>query len=402
MSYYDEVYKKRVNFRGDTKKEIITDHAERQFLEDLAESPNAEKIQVNGITVSAIVLPNRHTEAKLSMDLYMSKTLEVRPGAIVDWADEEWFVMTANRFAALGYTKNVMFKTNTRLKFYDDFGVLYNVPAIFVGPLNTVLQDAVSDEANMAIEGDQLRAMIILSDITLKNNKRIMLDGRVWRTVEYDHISNRDIVYISLQEDNFDASRDDLENGIADAFVGKKWTLQLPFSTIRVAIGESFMVNPTILQDGHIVTAAVRLEGAGEFFEINGKEIYGLAEGIGYLTVSLVDNPSISQTVPVEVEEEVVEPTVGYSLVGADSIRWGDQQKYILNRIDGDGVIPVQATFTIANADGSTPLLATGRAINTTTYGVTANDDGKIGNIVVTATHDSESYNKTVAIRSLW
>ena len=76
------------------------------------------------------------------------------------------------------------------------------------------------------------------------------------------------------------------------------------------------------------------------FFEINGKEIYGLAEGIGYLTVSLVDNPSISQTVPVEVEEEVVEPTVGYSLVGADSIRWGDQQKYILNRIDGDGVIP--------------------------------------------------------------
>ena len=39
------------------------------------------------------------------MDLYISKTLEVRPGAIVDWADEEWFVMTANRFAALGYIK---------------------------------------------------------------------------------------------------------------------------------------------------------------------------------------------------------------------------------------------------------------------------------------------------------
>ena len=88
-------------------------------------------------------------------------------------------------------------------------------------------------------------------------------------------LATKNLVYLSLQEDNFDAARDDLENGIADAFIGKKWTLELPFDFIEVAVGEDFLLSPTISQDGHVVDAPVTITSDSTAFTISGKRLRG-------------------------------------------------------------------------------------------------------------------------------
>ena len=48
MTYYEDIFKKRVLFRGNTKKEVIVSEAEVQFLENLATSANVEEVTIDG------------------------------------------------------------------------------------------------------------------------------------------------------------------------------------------------------------------------------------------------------------------------------------------------------------------------------------------------------------------
>lgn len=401
MSYYEDVYKKRVGFRGDTKAEIINAQAEQEFLLNLSESPNASKIKVNGTSTTAIVVSDKLSKANLNMTVYTTKDFPIEPGDIVDWKTTEWFIIATNNFDSPAYVKSKIMQTNIRLKFFNEFGALVNTPGIFIGPMSTLLREALARNSDMAIELDEFRAMLILPGIVVPNNSRIMLDGRVFSVLEHDRLSNKNLVYLSLQEDSFDAARDDLENGIADAFIGKKWTLELPFDFIEVAVGEDFLLSPTISQDGHVVDAPVTITSNSTAFTVSGKTITGSIEGEGHITVSLDSNPDISRTIRVVVSA-VPTPSVSYLLVGADAIRWGEQQRYTLNRMDDTGMAPVPATFSLANLDESTPILGKGKMLNSITYGVTANEDGKIGSVKVTAVHDGNTFAKTVSIRSLW
>ena len=121
MNYYEDVYKKRVSFRGGTKKNIITDMATIQFQENLAESPNTEQIELNREPTEGIIITNKADQSKLSMHLYTAKDNDVYPGTIVKWGAEEWLIMSSDKYSAPAYNKSLMFRSNVRVKFYDGY-----------------------------------------------------------------------------------------------------------------------------------------------------------------------------------------------------------------------------------------------------------------------------------------
>lgn len=405
MNYYEDVFKKRVLFRGNTKKEIIVGEAEVQFLENLATSANREDISIDGLETQAIILTNKADQSKLSMQLHSQNSVEVGPGSLVVWNEEDWLVMSTDKFSVPAYVKSIMFKSNVRVKFYDDNGNLQNTAGIFLGSLDSILREAVYRQMGMAVQLDDRRAMLIVSKHILRNNRRLMLDGRVWRIVDYDSTSNKTLVYISLQEDHIDPSRDDVENGIADAKTAPVWSLTLPVASLSLIVDGTYTLNPTVMKDGVVSDAEwVATSDNEDIVMVENGTVRALAEGTALLTISLLDNNSISITIPASVVAEDPTPVEGYEIVGEDAIRWGDVKDYQLMHYGVDGTkIAVSPTgFTLTDTDGQPTTLATVRRKSTYYVSVSANEQTQVGKVLLTITRDDNSATKEISIRSLW
>ena len=405
MNYYEDVFKKRVLFRGNTKKEIIVSEAEVQFLENLATSANREDISIDGLDTQAIILTNKADQSKLSMQLHSQNSVEVGPGSLVVWDEEDWLVMSTDKFSVPAYVKSIMFKSNVRVKFYDDNGNLQNTAGIFLGSLDSILREAVYRQMGMAIQMDDRRAMLIVSKHILRNNRRLMLDGRVWRIVDYDSTSNKTLVYISLQEDHIDPSRDDVENGIADAKTAPVWSLTLPVASLSLIVDGTYTLNPTVMKDGVVSDAEwVATSDNGDIVMVEDGTVRALAEGTASVTIALLDNNSISIVIPVSVVAENPTPVEGYEIVGEDTIRWGDVKDYQLMHYEADGTkTAVSPTgFTLTDMDGQPTTLATVRRKSTYYVSVSANEKTQVGIVLLTITRDDNSATKEISIRSLW
>lgn len=405
MNYYEDVFKKRVLFRGDTKKEIIVSEAEVQFLENLATSANREDISIDGLDTQAIILTNKADQSKLSMQLHSQNSVEVGPGSLVVWDEEDWLVMSTDKFSVPAYVKSIMFKSNVRVKFYDDNGNLQNTAGIFLGSLDSILREAVYRQMGMAVQLDDRRAMLIVSKHILRNNRRLMLDGRVWRIVDYDSTSNKTLVYISLQEDHIDPSRDDVENGIADAKTAPVWSLTLPVASLSLIVDGTYTLNPTVMKDGVVSDAEwVATSDNGDIVIVEDGTVKALAEGTASVTIALLDNNSISIAIPVSVVAENPTPVEGYEIVGEDTIRWGDVKDYQLMHYEADGTkTAVSPTgFTLTDMDGQPTTLATVRRKSTYYVSVSANEETQVGIVLLTITRDDNSATKEISIRSLW
>ena len=405
MNYYEDVFKKRVLFRGDTKKEIIVSEAEVQFLENLATSANREDISIDGLDTQAIILTNKADQSKLSMQLHSQNSVEVGPGSLVVWDEEDWLVMSTDKFSVPAYVKSIMFKSNVRVKFYDDNGNLQNTAGIFLGSLDSILREAVYRQMGMAVQLDDRRAMLIVSKHILRNNRRLMLDGRVWRIVDYDSTSNKTLVYISLQEDHIDPSRDDVENGIADAKTAPVWSLTLPVASLSLIVDGTYTLNPTVMKDGVVSDAEwVATSDNGDIVIVEDGTVRALAEGTASVTIALLDNNSISIAIPVSVVAENPTPVEGYEIVGEDAIRWGDVKDYQLMHYEADGTkTAVSPTgFTLTDMDGQPTTLATVRRKSTYYVSVSANEKTQVGIVLLTITRDDNSATKEISIRSLW
>ena len=402
MSYYEDVYKKRVSFRGNTKKDSILADAEKQFLENLAESPNTEKVSLDGVDTEAIILTNKADQAKLSMYLHTKKDEDVKPGTIVDWGTEEWLIMSSDKNSIPAYNKSLMFRTNVRIKYYNSNGVLNNVPAVFLGSLDSVLREAIYRQMGMAVQLDDRRAMLILPHNIIRTNTRLMIDKRVWMVVDYDSTSNKDLVYLSLQEDNFDAARDDLVNGIADAYVVPQWVITLPHASIGLQETDEYFIQPIVTLDGITQPNAVlTVTSNNENVVIDGKKITAVEQGNSIVTIFLNANPAIKATIDVSVMD-IAEETPIYLLVGDDTIRWGDVKTYQLQKIDNSVSTPMAAVFTLTNTSGGTTNLATLKTVNSVTRSVTANENAQVGTVVLHAVYETIEYTKSITIRSLW
>ena len=402
MTYYEDVFKKRVLFRGNTKKEVIVSEAEVQFLENLATSANVEEVTIDGAQTQTIILTNKADQAKLSMELHSQNSVSVGPGSIVVWDEEEWLVMSTDKLSAPSHVKSIIFKSNLRVKFYDDDGNLYNLPGVFLGSLDSVLREAVYRQMGMAIQLDDRRAMLIISGHILRNNKRLMLDGRVWRIVDYDSTSNKSLVYLSLQEEHIDPSLDDVENGIADAYAPPVWSITLPYSTLGLQVGDTHFFEPTITKRTTVDNTAewYITSSKPELVEVDGHSVKAIGAGSAKIIIALSVNPAVQ----IEIAVSVTEPAASYyRVIGDDFIRQGDYKDYSLQFFDGaEAPQNVGASFILVGTDGLATILATLKRKNTMFWTVTANSQSKVGDVMLKATYEGEVYEKIIAIRSLW
>ena len=406
MSYYEDVFKKRVGYYGNTKKDIITNVAERQFLVNLRDSPNAEDIFVDGEATRAIILTNKIDQSKLSMLLYTKRSDDVGPGAIVSWGIEKWLVVATDKFSIPAYVKHIMFRTNTVVSYIEDGAPIVQMPALFSGTLDKILRESIYRQMGLAIPLEDRTAMLITSKKTFKKETRLLIDGRAWVVVDYDNSTNKNMAYHSLVEDKIDLARDNVELGVADALVMPQWEITMPDSALTLEVGQSYYVAPVITKDG-IVQADLEpiitvTKGAG-YVTYAANTLTGSAVGVGEVTCAIAKYPTITRKIPFTiVASNSGAPMTAYTIDGDEVIRWGGTKNYQLKVLVDGVATPESASFTIEGLDGAPTSLAEVSVVNASTCMVAANKKNLVGEIVLKAVSANGTYTKNITIRSLW
>ena len=125
-----------------------------------------------------------------------------------------------------------------------------------------------------------------------------------------------------------------------------------------------------------------------------------MAVGSAEIVVSLVNNKEVFETVTVEVVEEIIEENISFKIIGPDSVKWGETQRYFAQKfVNGE---EVSSTFSYSVID-------TNSLVKTKTdesyCNITAKLENKIGSIVIKAIFNENPQvivEKIIYINSLW
>lgn len=395
-NYFTDVYIKRTTAMGKTKQQILEGEATQQFEENLMTSPNTETLSYNGESFLGIVLSNRQDAKRMTMQMHTRKNKELPVGAQIGWNNDDWIVLMSDIFSLHAYNKAIVARANVKMKFFTEHGNVIQTPGVFIGSLDSALREFYYRQMGLTVQLDERYAMLILPGHFIKANTRLMIDERLYRVVDSDRTTNRGLVYISLMEDNFDASRDSLEEGLADYYQIPKWGIEYPISHIYVEVGDTFTIEPVILKDGKATSVDFTILSDSAKISISEDTITGLSEGDGEIIVSLPHDVA-SLTIPFTIEEEAASTSEGYFIDGEEVLRWGQHKDYRLIFVDGGINTPVEAAWSISDSD-----LATVKRVNSVTYRVTANENNKSGAVTLMAGRNGETYEKALTIRSLW
>jgi hypothetical protein len=127
-------------------------------------------------------------------------------------------------------------------------------------------------------------------------------------------------------------------------------------------------------------------------------KLTALSEGSVKLRICMEENNEIFKEMIINIVETAPE-TITYQFVGDESIKWG-RTKVLQSVKNVNGVAePTVATFEVIDEHS---LLAS-YEINNSSVTITANDDNKIGTIVVSCRFEDNSVmNKVISVTSLW
>lgn len=390
MSYTD-VYWARLNHRGRTHKEREYYYGLKDFEKYLAEHPSSTNVLIDEVPTLASIISNRQDQFELTKKILTSIDTAIGPGSMVQWDDEHWIVYQRVRQPNETYTSCYMTRCNNKIVWIDDYGVKRERYCYIVSSEDSKIKANFRTWNGMITpQPNQHLELLIPTDATVRLGQKFIINERAWFVVEYDKISAPGITYYSLTEDKVDRMDDDVEQALVGYAKEGKATIEI--SDITVGVGEASMINPILYNEGRIEKATYIYDYDAAKVIIEGDVITGVAAGDTEVTIHVADSPDLQATITVHVEQTT---GIVYSLEGPLSIRISETVKYIAYATSIEKDIDPILTFTLSN-DLVKAKLSDGILF------ITANEDNKIGPVILTVNTANKEYVKELTIKSLW
>lgn len=395
MTYYNDVYKKRAKWWGDTSKDQYTSIAKKYFSDFLLRSPNAEDITLNNSSIRAAVLSQRE-EGNQDEKIFLIDHEEVAaPGSLIGWYGAVWIVMRVEKRSFESYNKITALMTNYTLKWTGRDGRVHNIPAYLQGAMTTRLEDnyrLASGQYVIPLPNKNLRVIIPSSPV--QSEDRFIIKGEAWRVLDRDLVSIDGLMYLYLQEDLVNPGKDDVANEIAFQQRTKAKNLEIGMDTLSLGIGESFTFSPVLYEQGIPLSSSFVLVIDGEEVVSHNLTVQGAKEGATRAIVRSVEYPEIEASCQIMITEEAQEPRLEMKIVGADTIKWGVRRTY--NLLEGGQ--PKNCYYIVDPPTGLVSVIDA--ELNTIT--IEANKDNKVGEITLYAITNARTVEKKISVVSLW
>lgn len=403
-SDYYLVFQERSGNHGKTFKQVVQKQAQRDFKYLLQSSPNAIGVNINskdGDLTKVVTIVVKETETVAKRYFLCDKADQIKIGDFLYWGDSIWLMFKKERDTIEAYDKFEGIECRHFIQWIDKYGVLQETPCYLVAQTDEKVKSNFRTWNNMITPQPNKFMEIITSRNNIQLGQKFLIDETAWFVVESDYISVKNIIYLSLTEDKKDLYTDDLENNIANIVDLNKFKLQVKDTEIDLGIDEEYQITGTIYLNGNKYSdefIVEIIEGENLISMNENFKLTALSEGSVKLRICMEENNEVFEEMTINIVETAPE-TITYQFVGDESIKWG-RTKVLQSVKNVNGVAePTVATFAVTDEQS---LLAS-YEINNSSVTITANDDNKIGTVLVSCTfEDGSQVNKIISVTSLW
>lgn len=403
-SDYYLVFQERSGNHGKTFKQVVQKQAQRDFKYLLQSSPNAIGVNINskdGDLTKVVTIVVKETETLAKRYFLCDKADQIKIGDFLYWGDSIWLMFKKERDTIEAYDKFEGIECRHFIQWIDKYGVLQETPCYLVAQTDEKVKSNFRTWNNMITPQPNKFMEIITSRNNIQLGQKFLIDETAWFVVESDYISVKNIIYLSLTEDKKDLYTDDLENNIANIVDLNKFKLQVKDTEIDLGIGEEYQITGAIYLNGNKYSdefIVEIIEGENLISMNENFRLTALSEGSVKLRICMEENNEVFEEMTINIVETAPE-TISYQFIGDESIKWG-RAKVLQSVKNVNGVAePTVATFVVTDEQS---LLAS-YEINNSSVTITANDDNKIGTVLVSCTfEDGSQVSKIISVTSLW
>lgn len=413
MNYLD-VYFSRVNHFGETTAERIKNSGIVAFEKWMAQSPfTVVDLSVErGYYFSGIIETSKDKEEKKIMYLYVANDIPIKVGDILTWrqdngAIEKWLLLQQIHKVHPTYQTFQMIKCNFELKWIDFNGYLRKSWAYAVSSVDSKVKSNFRMWHSLVSPQPNKFAEVIMPRIQFEKDSedfdRLMrgitfiIENEGWQVIECDWTSVEGISYLSLTESKVNYEYDDRDIDVAE-------TDRYKFPELPAL----YRVGDTIVPQFEADTLnqwEIELSKPEDCDFID-ENFVAIAPGQCIITMALKNRPAVTKTVEITINaanEEVL------YLKGADQVRLDRYSTYELVSEEEDAPVVGVVEFSIENKTNEKIPLATiapayDKENNELQYAhvLHANAKNKLGEVILTAEYNEQTYTKTIKIIPLW
>ena len=413
MNYLD-VYFSRINHFGETKAERLKNSGIVAFEKWMAQSPfTVTDLSVErGYYFSGIIETSKDREEKKIMYLYVANDIPIIVGDILTWRQdngvtEKWLLLQQIHKVHPQYQTFQIIKCNYELKWIDFNGYLRKTWAYAVSSVDSKVKSnfrmwhsLISPQPNKFAEIIMPRPIFVDKSEDMDRLMRgitFIIENEGWMVIECDWTSVEGIAYISLTESKVNYQYDDRDIDVAETDRYK------------------FPVLPTLYKVGDTIMPIFEADTLNQWemelikpedCDFIDDEFKAIAPGQCIITMRLKNRPAITKTVEIMISpanEEIL------YLKGVDEVRLDRYATYeLVSEID-DTPVNEAVTFSVTNiTNEKIPLAILAPAYDKDNHQMVyanvlhANAKNKIGEVILSAEYNGNTYTKTIKIIPLW
>lgn len=210
MSYYSEIYKRRINRFGETAGERLEKGRRMNFERFLKSSPHYTVfIYAEGTEqareVECVFEPRRQNETKIMMDILCRVGEKFNVGDIVTINGKRYMFWFWDQRQDSGYNRWCVIELTTTVTWINEDGVEFSSEAYIYGQEDNMLKNELksrSRSATLYLENLKLEFMMIPVNQNIHIGSYIELElagiSHYWRITGMDSISTPGIMYVSM------------------------------------------------------------------------------------------------------------------------------------------------------------------------------------------------------------
>ena len=205
MSYYEEVYKARLNRNGNNSAERLNHGREANFEKFLNQSPHYVSFEFKGSKREGVLEPQAQTPNKTVMHLLCRVGDEYEAGDIAEIDGERYLFWYWDERKDSGYNRWTLVKLSMPIEWVNEDGKKHSSEAYIFGQMNNMLKNELKSRSRsdtLYLENLKLEFMIMPVHTEMKINSYLHIEvkgiGKDYRVTGFDHVSTPGIMYVSM------------------------------------------------------------------------------------------------------------------------------------------------------------------------------------------------------------
>jgi len=371
---------------------------------DFFNSLSYEEINLNDSTETSPVhiVANGKVPTIKSIIMYPGLTIHAGDKVAQDNGDQ-WLCLHVEDNSL--YQKGKIEKCNFNLKWINQDGYIQTLPSILY--FNARSNFGTEEDKVMNLPAGR-RQIIVSKNVhtqAIQRDTRFIIGSEAFKVIDTDYMSDDGLVNLSLQSDQIDPAKDNLELGIADYHKLGKYELHiLNDNPLSLSIHQSARINVKVMRNGSEISdpQIVYSSSNPDLVSVDSQGIVTVHEsGEVAITVSAY---GIEQQLNI-----YVAPTIHYdydaTIDGANDIYLNRESTYVASFYNNGIKISDESSFSLTNLDGSPTLLASISSQDpiANTCVVKANSNRRLGTVVLHVKNANGLSNgqKEIKIKSL-